>query len=114
MNNDDFRRLLATPRAERFGGETPAAGKSGQAQAQAKAKPTGEYRPKPKPGFKKPTDKKKEDEDEDGPKYRYDGSHGLGEERSGHAGRGHLPAPTRAAGMGAAIGDPATPMCMLT
>ncbi|GIL82638.1 hypothetical protein Vretimale_8239 [Volvox reticuliferus] len=71
MNNSDFRKLLETPRAERWGSQTP----SNQPQASAKPKQKGEHKPNRshgRPGFKKPADKgKPEDaEDDDGPKYR--------------------------------------------
>ncbi len=70
LDNSDFRKLLETPRAERWGSETPSA----KPQAAAKPKGGGEYRPKPhgKPGGKKPLahGKKDDDEDDDGPKYR--------------------------------------------
>ena len=43
--NEDFRKLLATPRVDRFAEATPARGQSRQA-SQKQKKP---YRPKPKP-----------------------------------------------------------------
>lgn len=65
MSNQDFRKLLETPRGDRLGA-TPSHG--GQ-RPQQQRKPTGEYKPKPKPKpSKKPTDQ--DDEDDDGPKYR--------------------------------------------
>ncbi|KXZ49042.1 hypothetical protein GPECTOR_23g129 [Gonium pectorale] len=74
LNNSDFRKLLETPRAERWGSQTPS--NSNKPQATPKAKQGGEHKPhKPhhgKPGFKKPSDKGKpeDDEDPDAPKYR--------------------------------------------
>ncbi|EFJ46806.1 hypothetical protein VOLCADRAFT_105330 [Volvox carteri f. nagariensis] len=71
MNNADFRKLLETPRAERWGNQTP----SNKPDASPKPKPKGEHkphRPHGKPGFKKPADKSNaEDAEDDGaPKYR--------------------------------------------
>ncbi|KAG2488795.1 hypothetical protein HYH03_012595 [Edaphochlamys debaryana] len=70
MDNSDFRKLLETPRAERWASETPSRGK---AQATPKPKAEGVQKPhRPKPGFKKPADKGKaaDEEEDDGPKYR--------------------------------------------
>ena len=67
LSNADFRKLLQTPRSERFGGgssggpsATPSRGGGGAKGGEQKAKKP--YRPKPKP--------KEETEDDDGPKYR--------------------------------------------
>jgi IK cytokine len=72
MNNQDFRKLLETPRAERWADETPRGGSGASEGAAAKAKkPAGEHKPhRPKPGHKKPTEKGKEEEDPDALKYR--------------------------------------------
>ena len=62
LTQDDFRKLLSTPRAERMGGsQTPrGAGGSAQPPQQKSIKP---HRPKPKP-------KQEEDDEDGGPQYR--------------------------------------------
>ena len=64
LTQDDFRKLLSTPRAERLGNQTPRAGVVGSSQGGVtkSAKP----RPKPKPKLKEG----EEEDDDDGPKYR--------------------------------------------
>lgn len=71
MDNSDFRKLLETPRAERWGSETP----GNKPEASPKQKPKGDhktYRPHGRPGFKKPAEKgtPEDAEDDGGPKYR--------------------------------------------
>lgn len=73
LNNSDFRKLLETPRAERWGSETPS-NSLGSAKGGGASKPAkqhgGENKPhKPGKPSKKPSGAKEEEED-DGPKYR--------------------------------------------
>lgn len=60
LSNEDFRKLMATPRP---GGQTPAAGGGGGAQQNKFKKSSKPYRPKPKAN----DDEKEEDQ---GPAYR--------------------------------------------
>ena len=64
LTQDDFRKLLSTPRAERLGNQTPRAGGGiGNNQGvQKSAKPRPKPKPKPKEG--------EDDDEDDGPKYR--------------------------------------------
>ena len=68
LNNSDFRKLLETPRAERWGSETPST-TLGSAKGGA-PKPAkqhgGEHKPhKPSKPSKKPNGAKEEEEDDD-------------------------------------------------
>lgn len=69
LTQDDFRKLLSTPRAERLGGQTPRMGSAGtniaSSSGNKEAKSAKPHKPKPKP---KP--KEGEDEEDDGPIYR--------------------------------------------
>jgi hypothetical protein len=72
LTQDDFRKLLSTPRAERLGGQTPrmgaAASSSNASGKEAKGAKPNKPKPKPKP-------KEDGDEEDEGPKYRHAHSH---------------------------------------